>query len=454
MNHHRCASVFWPLSASLLLVLLGAARTAAQTPQTSAQAPPSMNMDQQGMEMPMTGPLDIGEQRDGSGTSWLPDVSPMYAVHLTTGEWNLMIHGNGFLQYINDGSDRGDSQFGSINWIMGMASRKAAGGMFTGRVMMSLEPFTVGKCGYPDLLASGELCNGQQLHDRQHPHDLFMEVAARYQHPINDKVAYEIYGGPVAEPALGPTAFPHRVSALPNPIAPISHHWFDATHISFGVLTGGVYGRRWKAEGSIFNGREPDENRYDFDFGALDSYSGRFWFLPTDRWALQVSAGHLKEAELRPGGEPPIDVDRVTASATYHRPLQGTGVWATTAGWGQNREPAEDPRNAFFVETSATMSERHIVFGRAELNQKKGGDLALPALEETISELSKIQGGYTYEFPKVGPVVPAVGGSVWVSFVPDRLAPYYGGTHSPGVAVFLYLHAPAMPAMSMGHQMH
>jgi hypothetical protein len=326
----------------------------AQDLQPSRQAQPQpMDMSLHSMEMQTAAPLGISAQREGSGTSWLPDVTPMYAVHLEAGEWNLMVHGNGFLQYINEGSDRGDSQFGSINWIMAMANREAAGGRFTSRVMMSLDPFTVGKCGYPDLLASGELCKGAQLHDRQHPHDLFMEVAVRYQHPINDQLAYEIYGGPVAEPALGPTAFPHRVSALPNPIAPISHHWFDATHVSFGVVTGGVYGRRWKAEGSLFNGREPDENRDDFDFGTLDSYSGRFWFLPTDRWALQVSAGHLKEAELRPGGEPPVDVDRVTTSVTYHRPLQGTGVWATTVAWGRNSDPAEDATHAFLFETSA-----------------------------------------------------------------------------------------------------
>ncbi len=424
----------------------------AQDVQQSGPQPQSMDMS--GMEMPMAGPLGIGEQRDGSGTSWLPDASTMYAVHLKAGPWKVMVHGNGFIQYIDESSDRGDSQVGSINWLMGMASREAAGGLFSGRAMMSLEPLTVGKCGYPDLLASGELCNGEQLHDRQHPHDLFMEVAARYQHPISDRVAYEIYGGPVGEPALGPTAFPHRVSALSNPLAPISHHWLDASHISFGVVSGGIYGRRWKAEGSLFNGREPDENRYDFDFGALDSYSGRFWFLPSERWALQVSAGHLREAELQPAGEPPIDVERVTASATYHRPLAGTGIWATTMAWGRNSEPEEWPTQAFLFETSTTMSERHIVFGRAELNQKKGSDLALPTLAAAISELGKVQTGYTYEFPKLGPIVPAIGGSVWVSVVPDRVASFYGGTRSPGVAIYLYFHAPAMPMTTIGHHMN
>ena len=113
--------------------------------------------------------------------------------------------------------------------------------------------------------------------------------------------------GLVGEPALGPPAFPHRVSALPNPLSPIAHHWLDATHITFGVVTAGVYDAKWKAEMSVFNGREPDERRYDFDFAALDSVAGRVWFLPTESLALQVSAGHLNEAEPGPAGTPPVN---------------------------------------------------------------------------------------------------------------------------------------------------
>lgn len=402
------------------------------------------------MDMSMSGPLGISEARDGSGTSWLPDVTPMYAVHLKAGAWNVMLHGNGFLQYIDDGSRRGDDQIGSINWIMGMAGRRVAGGNFTARAMMSLEPLTVGTCGYPDLLATGETCHGEALHDRQHPHDLFMELAARYQHEIGGGLAVDLYGGPVAEPALGPAAYPHRLSAMPNPLAPISHHWLDATHISFGVVTGGIYSKRWKAEGSIFNGREPDEDRYDFDFGALDSYSGRFWFLPSDRWALQVSAGHLAEAEAEPG-EPPVDVSRTTASATYHRPLSGHGIWASTVAWGRNSEPGHSATSALLLETSATLAARHIIFGRAELNQKTGHDLAIQPLIDTVSFLTKLQGGYIFEFGKFGPLVPGIGGSAWISMVPDRLAPSYGGTRSAGAAVLFYLHAPVMPMMTMRH---
>jgi hypothetical protein len=404
-----------------------------------------------GMDMTMAErPLGIGEERDGSGTSWLPDATPMYAVHLTEGSWTVMIHGNGFVQYIREGSDRGDRQFGSVNWVMGMASRSTRGGILSLRSMFSIEPLTVGRCGYPDLLATGELCHGVRLHDRQHPHDLFMELAARYQHEITKSVAYEVYGGPAGEPALGPTAFPHRVSAIANPLSPVSHHWLDSSHISFGVLTGGVYGHTWKVEGSLFNGREPDDARYDFDFGALESYSGRVWYLPNESWALQVSAGHLAQAEGDPTGAR-HDVNRVTASATYHRRMEGSAVWATTAGWGRNSNPTEPSTFALLLETNLTTAERHVLFARAEFNRKTASDLALPRLPpDDLFDVEKVQGGYEYELRPVRGVVPAVGGSVWVSFVPGSLRPFYGGTRATGVAVFFNLHAAPMPPMMSG----
>lgn len=430
------------------VVLASACVIAAATPAfTQTRTNEQSQAQPHQMTMPMTGPLNISEAREGSGTSWLPDGTPMYAIHIKAGEWNVMLHDNAFLQYINEGGDRGDSQVGSVNWFMGMATRKVGGGMFTARAMLSLEPLTVGKCGYPDLLATGELCHDAPLHDRQHPHDLFMELAARYQHELTDKVAFEIYGGPVGEPALGPTAFPHRISALPNPIAPISHHWLDATHISFGVITGGLYGRRWKVEASAFNGREPDENRYDFDLAAFDSYSGRAWFLPNEHWALQISAGHLTNAEQRPG-EAPTDVDRITASGTYHR-MRGSDIWATTVAWGRNSEPSHDPTQAVLVETMATMMERHIVFGRAEFNQKTGHDLVLPSsLDETIAGLMKLSGGYVFQFAPVRSLVPGIGASVSLSHVPDYVAPFYGGSFSPGVAIFFSLRPKAMTTMA------
>ena len=388
-------------------------------------------------------PEAMPSSRQGSGTAWLPEDSPMYAAHTEAGQWMLMLHGNAFLQYLRESGDRGSDQTGSVNWFMGMADRSVGTGRVGLRAMMSLEPWTIRGCGYPDLLASGEICEGEAIHDRQHPHDLFMELAAEYDRPLRGDIRLQLYGGPVGEPALGPVAFPHRISAMPNPVAPITHHWLDATHITYGVATAGISGRRWKAEASVFNGREPDEHRTDLDFAALDSYSGRVWFLPTRRWALQASAGKLKEAEAGHDGLPRTDVDRVTASATYHRTFAPGTMWASTVGWGRNAEPGDDATNAFFVETNFTVAEQDAWFGRFEVSQKDGHDLALERHE--VLTVAKLQGGYVRYAGEWNRLKPGIGASLSVSFVPEALEPAYGSRTNAGLAVFVTLRPGAVP---------
>ena len=393
--------------------------------------------------------------REASGTSWLPDDSLMYAIHKQQGAWQLMFHGNGFLQYLNEGSTRGSDQFGSINWVMGMADRNIGAGRLSLRGMFSLEPFTVGGCGYPDLLATGELCDGEKIHDRQHQHDLFMEVAAMYDRPLRGDVRWQIYGGPAAEPALGPVAYPHRISAMPNLLAPIGHHWLDATHITFGVVTTGVYGKKWKAEGSVFNGREPDEERTGFDLAPLDSISGRVWYMPTRNLALQFSAGKLNEAEPGDDGGPRIDATRVTASATYHR-LQGEdGIWASTIAWGRNTE-SEEGTNALLIESSLTLGDRDAWFGRFEVAAKDAHDLDVPVDHHDdaghVFTVGKLQAGYTRYFPAWNDLKPGIGFGASLAFVPRTLEPFYGRRVNPGIAMYLTLR-PAAMRMTSSHGM-
>ena len=402
-------------------------------------------------ESPMT-PLGVPASREGSGTSWLPDASPMYAVHQNEGSWELMAHGNVFLQYLVDQDPRGVDQFGSINWLMGMARRPLAGGRFGVKTMLSLEPATIGGCGYPDLLATGEFCDGEAIVDRQHPHDLFMELAVHYERAMNNSVAWQIYGGPAGEPALGPVAFPHRLSAMPNPLAPISHHWLDATHITYGVVTGAVYGRRWKTEVSVFNGREPDEERWDLDLAALDSVSGRVTFLPTASLALQVSAGTLNDAEPGHDGEEAVDVDRITASLTYHRATGTSRLWASTFAWGRNAEDGESS-NFFLAETSLLLNDVDAWFGRVDAGQKSAHDLDVHGLEGQFT-VAKLQGGYT-RFFSVGAVLKAgLGGTVTMSLVPDELEAAYGGSARWGGGVFLTLRPSAMWMSADPHAGH
>ncbi len=376
--------------------------------------------------------------RDASGTAWLPDLTPMYGFHREGGGWQLMLHGNAFLQLLREYAPehRGATQAGSINWVMAMARRPVGPGRIGLRTMLSLEPWTISGCGYPNLLATGEFCDGDGIHDRQHPHDLFMEAAVEFDSPLRGTLRWHVYGGLAGEPALGPPAFPHRISALSNPVSPIAHHWLDSSHITYGVVTTGVYGARWKAEASLFNGREPDERRYDFDFAALDSVAGRLWLLPTESLALQVSAGHLSEAEQVHAGGPWIDADRVTASATYHRPFGSRHLWATTVAWGVNHENGETT-HGLVAESSASFSQGHTWFGRAELNGKPAHDLHVHESNEVFT-VGKLQGGYTRYLDARRGWAPGIGASVSAALVPDALRPRYGGV-GLGVGVFLTL---------------
>lgn len=389
--------------------------------------------------------------RDGSGTSWLPDVSPMYAYHWERGDWRVMVHENVFVQVLDEGGNRGSDQAGSINWFMGMAQRSAGRGQVMFRGMISAEPWTVGGCGYPDLLASGERCHGEAIHDRQHPHDLMMELAARYDAPLKGSVRWLVYGGPAGEPALGPVAFPHRVSALPNPIAPIAHHWLDSTHVTFGVLTGALYGSRWKSELSVFNGREPDEDRADFDFGPLDSFSGRVWFLPSSRLALQFSAGRLAEAETDDHGGTGIDVTRLTGSATYHNPIGVNGLWATTIAWGRNDELGM-ATNAFLAETNLTLRDRDSFFGRFEAAGKTAHDLDVADSDELFT-VAKLQGGYTRYATGWSGLKAGIGGALSAAIVPSELVEQYGRRVNLGVGVFFTIRPAAMD-MTAGSGSH
>jgi hypothetical protein len=362
-----------------------------------------------------------------------------------------MAHGNGFAQVLYDAGDRGSRQFGSINWVMGMAQRSLGSGRFAVRGMFSLEPWTIRGCGYPDLLATGERCEGQPIHDRQHQHDLFMELAAAYDRPLTNGLRWQIYGGPAGEPALGPVAYPHRISAMPNLLAPIAHHWLDASHITFGVVTTGVYGARWKAEASAFNGREPDERRTDFDLGTLDSVSSRVWWLPTAGLAFQVSAGRLTEAEPVEGSGPGVDVVRITASATYHRLVDEGGVWASTAAWGRNAEEGHGS-NALLVETNLTLRERHTWFGRFEAVGKNTHDLVVPG--EGVRTVGKLQGGYVRYFNSWRTLMPGLGVSMSAGLVPASLVPVYGSRANLGVGLFATLRPPAMDERSSVPHQH
>src|SRR5256886_733409 len=338
----------------------------------------------------MVTPLGIPMKRMGSGTTWIPDATPLPSREGMAGSWFLMVHGFGFVQYDAQGGSRGDEQFGSLNWGMLMASRDLAGGRFQVRTMLSFDAATVSNRGYPLLLQSGESYRGQPLHDRQHPHDVWMELAAMYERALSS-IGITAYVAPSGEPALGPVAFMHRPSAMDNPVAPLGHHWQDATHISFGVLTAGIFGHHWKLEGSVFNGREPNEERWGVDPIRLDSYSGRFSAHLDSNWTVSAGYGYLKSPEALQPGEP---VHRITPAVLHGRRIGRDGQLATTIVWGANRKGGATAQAAL-VEAEAIVDRRNTIYGRIELTQKTAEDLVIGSFApQTKFNVAAVSAGY------------------------------------------------------------
>ena len=305
----------------------------------------------------------------GSGTSWQPSSAPMHMNYKVAGAWLLLFHYNLVADLNRQGGPRGVTRGESANWFMPMAYHKLGKGTVQLRAMFSFEPFTFPPSGSPLLFQTGETYKGQPLIDRQHPHDSFMELSAQYTHPLSERGTWFTYFGYPGEPALGPVAFMHRMSASENSSASLSHHLQDSTHISFGVFTTGITYRWLKLEGSIFNGREPDENRCNFDAHKWNSRSTRLSIMPNANWTMQVSYGFLRSPE---GQEPDTDIRRTTASVQYNRPFD-RGNWASAFIWGRNHttNPSETHNlNGYTFESTVNLLDKNYLYTRLELVDK------------------------------------------------------------------------------------
>jgi len=388
-------------------------------PETPAPAPRDHDAhaghDMPGMAMD---PADI--IASGSGTSRLPaSEGAMHGQHIMAGDWMVMAHGYAWGVYTDQGGPRGDAMAFVESMAMLSGERDFGGARLQLRSMLSLEP-AMGARGYPNLFATGETAGGASLVDRQHPHDLFMELSARLDFDLGGRDTIFLYGGPVAEPALGPSAFMHRGSARTLPLAPITHHWFDSTHITYGVVTAGYSTPAFQLEASAFRGREPDERRWNIETPALDSWSVRASYAPSPRWLAQVSYGRLKQPEALHPGE---DEGRATASVQY---ADGHAVSAMLAFSAKNRIPG-DTLTAWLGEVNWNLSDRHSLFGRIEnvANDELFPDHLHP-LHDRAFRITKAEAGYAWRTQLTGPVNLALGGTVMAYAKPAALDAYYG----------------------------
>lgn len=408
MKLRRCVLV--AASTSLLRAVAGAQHEHAEAP----GARPMEHRDEHA-SMDHAMPALLGPyaaSREASGTSWVPESSAMHGLHRSIGAWSAMFHGFATIVADHQGGRRGDDGVLSTNMFMAMGSRALGAGRLGLRAMLSLEPATVGDEGYPLLFQTGETSNGTTpLVDAQHPHDLFMELAATYSVPIGERSSAFAYLALPGEPALGPPTFMHRFSGMENPEAPLGHHWLDSTHVSFGVATIGWTWDAWKLDASAFNGREPDEHRWDVEEPELDSESVRLSWNPSAAWAFQASVGDLHAPEQL---EPDVDVTRATVSAMYDRAWDG-GHWQTTLAAGRNDDRPGRSTDALLLETALASSPRDTWLARVESVEKDELFEAPDPLAGRAFRVEKLSLGYLREIARVEQVSIAIGvlGSVY-----------------------------------------
>jgi len=376
-----------------------------------------MDHAQHGMDM--TGALgSYPMTREASGTAWQPENAPMAGLHSMVGDWMVMTHGYLDLVYDDQGGPRGDEKLFAPGMFMLMGTRDAGPGTLGFRAMLSPDPL-MGDSGYPLLFQTGETADGvTHLVDRQHPHDLFMELAGTYSVPVG-KGSVFLYGGLPGEPALGPAAFMHRASGMDIPEAPLTHHWLDSTHITFGVATLGATLGAWKLEASGFNGHEPDEKRWNIETRSFDSAAGRVTFNPASEWSMQASYGYLAEPEQL---EPGVSVHRTTASVSHTR-ADGPSHWSTTLAVGVNHTAGRD-QPGYLLE-STRKAGKVAVFGRVEYLRNSELIETGPLAGEEFG-VAKLSLGGSYDVARVGPLGFAAGALASAYRYDEALEPEYG----------------------------
>ena len=396
-----------------------------------------------GMMRGTLGPWSMA--REGSGTSWLPDASPMFMKDLgKSGRYSLAYMGDFSLNYtdanVSDG--RGPHEFYSNSMPMLMVRRGLANGDALGfRVMGSLDPIFNGEYGAPNLFQTGETAHGHDLVDRQHPHDLVAEVSGTYSKALGGGDRAFLYLAPIGEPALAGSMYLMRPSGMENPEAPISHHWFDSSHITFGVVTGGYeIGSRIKIDGSFFNGKEPDENRYVPDDLRLDSATGRLTYNPAKSLSLSVSYASLHAPE---DDDPFHGENRTTAAASYGKAIGGDDWFAATAYWGRDAHLGHTS-DAYLAEGTLYKRDWSYYFRYENVDKDQ-----LVGVPDGRYPVNKLTFGATRDFAHRSGFDLGVGGYAGLYAFPSSLDPYYG-RFPVSLGVYFRLRPSRMKTAGMG----
>jgi len=387
----------------------------------------------------------------------------MEMIHKRAGSWTLMFHGIGFLADIQQTGPRGRDKLVAPNWFMGTAGHTLAGGTVEfsqhdqpGPGNDHEAPLPVAVSDRRDRLwktdcrwaASARLDHGSEC--SIHPHSCGIHQRASVFRARGRSGAW-------------PRGIPSPSLGHGDPQATLAHHLQDSTHIANEVFTAGLLRRMFRIEASGFHGAEPNENRWNIDYGKIDSWSARLTLTPGADWTGQVSLGRLTHPEaLEPG-----DIVRATASVTYNKPL-AAGNWATSLIWGRNHKTAEQRNlNSYLAESVLRFRHKNYVTGRVELvdkdelfNDRPEIRQHLDATAGSVFRITAYTAGYTRDIGLVSWLETGLGANFTFYAVPSAIQPYYG-SHPVGFVMFLRARLkgsehtmPNMPGMPKMQHMH
>ena len=360
------------------------------------------------------------------------------ALNAQESNWRGSLDGRVFAQYMSSGTVRGAQGFAVSNWFAGSVARDTEAGTVSGSLMMSLEPLTVGECGYPRLITPTFLCFSRVLEDRAPAHPLIMDASVQLTQKLSNARAI-IRLGIAGEPAFGPVAYFHRSSAQYDPVAPLAHDRFNPQHTAYGLFTVGVGTDRTLWEVSAFNGTGLDDNPYDLDFGRIRSIAGRGSVTLGQATRMQASFASFQPS---PGGTShhgQSSAGRMTAySATIARAPTAPGL-AYTAGWAAHRVSGET-QNAGLLEAQYSR-RRHAVFGRVEVVRRVENEILIDSLHNHTTlvrrfNVGELSGGYALRLAQWRGLETSLGARASLNTIPEYIRPRYFAKTGTAFAVF------------------
>jgi hypothetical protein len=410
--------------------------------ETATNVAQSMTESRRPPERFLHGVFGLPRGRFGTGTSWLPDESPLLASVPHFGNWGLLLHGTIYAGYDYYSSKRGGHRFFGRNTLMASLFRTFEHSEWLFRAAISLEPLTIGERGYPQVLQSGQEADGTRVHDRMYALDFFRELAATYSWEISRNWAGTFYAALAGEPAIGPVTFTQRISASPDPLAPLGFVAQENSHSAFGVITVGAFTRTLKLEASWFNGSLPGDHKYSIAIRRPDSYAARVSWNPFSWLSSQISYAYLGNPSAR---DPGRSDHRFAASATYTRWRPDDSGLAATLSFAEHVSNRNDLNTSLMAEAYWNIDGHSAVYGRWDLLQKSGAELVLPLPTKELFAIGALGAGYIYYFGRLITLTPGLGVRGSVNLMEGDLARFYGGQAAYGVMVYLQLRTSALP---------